>query len=330
MKNVFTFLLIFLSTMAMCQLEITQANMPLTGDYVTIAICDNALNPGDAGANQTWDMTWLTESEEQFFDYIQPGSGLLADSFPNANLCGRSWDDSYSYYNVNPTSLTVEGYAIMLAPDSVVSFVYSDKEQIVVLPYAYQDEFLDEFEGVSYIPGFGGLPFDGSLDFEADGYGTLILPTGTYENVVRYHFYREQVNYVGGIPSITQTKEQWAWVSTEYRFWLLLMEETYDGFSTDDLIWYDKDPYPATTGIQDNQTAQNFAFPNPVRQGNTLHIDWESNEIADVSLINMDGKVLKNETISLNSGSNSFGRMDVPAGIYFMKITTDEKVYTQK
>jgi hypothetical protein len=279
---------------------------------------------------QTWDMSGLTESEEQSFTYILPSAGIEPDSFPNATLCGVSWQDDYSNYSVSPTALSVEGYAVTINPNDTSIIVYDDPEQIIQLPYTYNDSFLDNFSGVSYIPGFGAFPFDGYLDFEADGYGTLILPTGTYNNVVRYHFYREQTNYFGGFPAGTTTKDQWAWVSPDYRFWLLLMEEVFDGISTTPLIWYDKNPYEASTAIGSNNSNTISVYPNPFRAGQQINIMWGKNEPAQVSLIRMDGRVVEKKHIDMAYGPNPIDFTTANPGLYVIKIETNGSFITQK
>jgi hypothetical protein len=330
MKNSLTILFILLTVMVAAQPEITQSNMPQLGDHVVIAICSNSLDPGEPGAGQTWDMSSLIESEEQFFDYVLPSEGILADSFPNANLCAVSWLNDYSYYNVSSDALTVEGHVVTIDPSDTSVMVYNNTEQILTLPYTYNSTFSDNFEGTLSVTGFSGLTFDGSLDFEADGYGTLILPGETYQNVVRYHFYREQVNYLNGFPALTQTKEQWAWVSSDYRFWLLLMEENFDGFATNTLIWYDKNPYPSSTGYSSNLSVANLIFPNPLKAGQNLKINWDRNEAAEVSVCHLDGRLAYYEKMNLVNGSNNSRCAELRPGTYVLKINTAQSIVTQK
>ncbi len=330
MKPTLTFLLICVASWGFSQPTITQSNIPLIGDNVTIAICSDPLNEGSSGVNQTWDFSGLTESEEQSFIYVDPGTTPKADSFPDANLCGISWDGSYSYYKVSPNALEAVGYVTPVPPTDTAMIVFDDFEQIVQFPYTYNDNFLDVFDGTNYVPGFGGLDFDGDIDFEADGYGTLILPTGTYNNVVRYHFFREQTNYVSGFPSNTQTKEQWAWVSADYRFWLLLMEENFDGFATTELIWYDKNPLSLVTGLHTEETSGISVYPNPVADEGNINLTWKQNEDATVSIYSMEGKLVFETNNNLISGVNPIKISSLVPGTYLLKIHSATEVYNQR
>jgi len=310
--------------------EITHSNIPQEGDQVIIAICSDSIDPGPDGTNQTWDMSGLTEVEEQYFTYIPPTEGILADSFPGANLCAVSWLDDYSYYHVSDDALTVKGYVVTQDPSDTSVVIYNNTEQFLSLPYSYTTSFTDVFDGDLYIPGFTGLTFEGTLDFEADGYGTLILPNATYYNVVRYHFFQEQTNYFNGIPAVTSTKEQWAWVSSDYRFWLLLMEEVFDGFSTSPLIWYDKNPYPVTTGYSTYKMKENIVYPNPLKIGQVVKINWDADEMAEVSLHRPDGSLLHLETLYLSPGPIYYNCPVLGAGLYILKIGTQHRYVTQK
>jgi len=209
---------------------------------VTVGLVPGVPAPGNEGANETWDMSGLAENEEQFFDFVDPATTAWGDEFPDATLCGLGWLDSYTYYNTTGGALTVEGHVIIARGDTVKT-IFDDTEQIVTLPYTHGTTFIDTFDGEFHVDPLI-VPFSGTLDSEADGYGTLILPNATYNNVARYHFFREQTN---GTSQPTQTKEQWAWVLADRRFWLLLMETNFDGFSYNHQIWYDKNPSPTPT-----------------------------------------------------------------------------------
>jgi len=215
---------------AWAQPVIDVQNMPMLGDITTIGLCDDIVDAASLnaanGAMVTWDFSGLHESSEEQFTFVDPATTPWAADFPNSNLCGVSWENGHSYYIVDGTALRTEGNALVIPgtppEDTAKILMASDPEQIIELPYTFGDGFTDNFSGTFQAGVFAGT-LAGSIDQSVDGYGTLILPNATYTNVVRYHFNRVQVNTVLGNTS-TQTKEQWAWVSPDHRFWLLLME----------------------------------------------------------------------------------------------------------
>jgi hypothetical protein len=293
------------------------------GDETVIAICDNVVEPGPAGVNQTWDMTHLVESEEQSFEYVDPEDTPWGEDFSDATICGISWDNSFSYYEITPQGVSVIGYAGYLDEEEEDYFKmsFTEAEHMIPFPFEYQDVHTDDFAGSFEVMGFTGS-FTGDLDFEVDGYGTLILPNGTFHNVVRYRFFRTQTNVVGGQPS-TQTKEQWGWMSPEFSFWLMIMEVTNDGFSDSHLVWYAKNPKPVNTA--NIETIEVNVFPNPHSISGNLQLDWNKQESAEVILSSMDGRTVYTSKMELHEGSNNISLLNanLSTGLYMLSIQTE-------
>lgn len=330
MKSIFTLLTILIAFSVNAQPNITVNNLPQWGDTTIISICSDTVNPGSPGAMITWDMSHLTEDQQQYFLFYDPAMAPVHDSFPGADLAGESWEFSYSFYNTSATSLSVRGYTFPSSTDTIIE-IYDDLQDIARFPLTYNSIFTDTFSGTSYIPMVGPIAFDGTLDFEADGYGTLILPNGTYNNVVRYHFIAQRTNYIGGFPSGTQTKEQWGWISEDHRFWLLLMEiNTVSGFSNS-LVWYDKDPYNnLSIGIESANSKDIGVYPNPLRSGEKLKIKWQGNEWAVVQIFDASGRIVRSEERMMNVGLNTVDTGTNVAGVYFLRISSEAEVFTNR
>lgn len=281
-------------------------NLPQTGDVVTIGRCsdliDGAALDASAGAMQTWDFSDLTEFSEEQFIFVDPASTPWTADNPNSNLCGISWDDAYTYYILSASTLEQEGNTIIIPgipPEDTAKFLFnSDTERIIELPYTFGDAFVDDFSGTYSAMGFVGT-FDGQIDLEVDGYGTLILPNATYPNAVRYHFDRTQNNTIFGNTNQT-SKEQWAWVSSDHRFWLLLMEINYDGFSTSQQVWYDKNPALAgPNAVLDATSTAPSVFPDPVEAGSYAYVSGLANG-QRIDLFDATGRIIR----TVPSGSN--------------------------
>jgi hypothetical protein len=309
-------------------------NLNLIGDQTTIAICGlDAVNPGSAGSDVTWDMSNLIETEEQSFTYVDPQDTPWGYQFPTANICGINWQNEHSYYRFDENGITTVGYAgltTIVDPTDTFKIVFGDDENFIPIPFEYNDMHQDDFDGISYAFGFE-VPFTGDVDFEVDGEGTLILPTGTYENVVRYHFNRTQVNGMGP-GTTTQTKEQWGWMSSDHRFWLMIQEITNDGFSDSELIWYDKNPLPAIpTGIENQTITQLELFPNPASVGESIYLNWPENETAQLIISDITGKQILSEQTVLQQGQNI---IQIPnnaqSGIYILKLISSYGQYNSK
>lgn len=330
---------IFISILAVVSTALTFAQSPvitvdnvyLIGDEVPISICNEGVEPGASGENITWDMGYLTEQEERSFSFVAPEDTPWDYQFTESNLCGVSWDDSHSFYQVGASGLRVDGYTSYSneAQTDTVKIIMSDAEELIPLPLEFGDTQFDEFAGISEAAGFT-IPYDGDINFEADGYGTLILPNGTYENVVRYHFTREQNNTFMGITT-TQTKEQWGWMSADYRFWLLLMEVNDDGFSEQELVWYAKNPIAVSLSIQDLTRQDLDIFPNPTKLGTDVILNMEFAAIATVQWYDVTGRMIHQSRKFLNEGQNTLSTSELDrAGIYILNLTHDGVQHSTK
>jgi len=81
------------------------------------------------------------------------------------------------------------------------------------------------------------------------------------------------------------------------------------------------------TGLQDLSATKLFnLYPNPAQ--NILFVNFESEGSGKLVLIDMQGKILKEET--LYSGLQNVDVSNIPNGIYILKIQSDKEVYTEK
>ncbi len=326
MKTFISILALVSTVLAFAQSPvITVNNVYLIGDEVPISICNEGVEQGASGENITWDMSNLTELEEQSFSFVAPEDTPWDYQFTESNLCGVSWDDSHSFYQVGASGLRVDGYTSYSdeAQTDTVKIIMADAEELIPLPLEFGDTQLDQFSGTTFAAGFT-IPFDGEIEFEADGFGTLILPNGSYENVVRYHFTREQVNTVMGI-STTQTKEQWGWMSADYRFWLLLMEINDDGFSEQELVWYAKNPIPVSLSAHDLSRKGLDIFPNPAQLGTEVAVNMEYAVNATVQWYDITGRKIHQSSQFLNEGQNTLSTSEIDlAGVYILNLALDD------
>jgi len=318
----------FISVWAFAQSPvITHENVYLIGDQSQIAWCSNEAEPGDAGTDITWDFSNLNEVEEQVFNYVEPETTIFGYQFPEATLCGIGTDNYHSFYRVSDNHLIVEGYAgYEEGSTDTLKILYTDVEELIPIPFEFGDTHFDTFEGVNQALGFE-VNFEGEIDLEVDGYGTLILPTGTFENVVRYHFNRTQENTVLGITT-TVTKEQWGWMSVDHRFWLCLMEINNDGFGEEDIVWYAKNPLVLSN--ENLEVNEIKVFPNP-SGGNEIYFNSNFQGIANVQIFSLDGKLIDNSNKFVSLGINEISpAKHLSSGLYTLSITNENRRFVAK
>ncbi len=85
-----------------------------------------------------------------------------------------------------------------------------------------------------------------------------------------------------------------------------------------------------TTGINDILSGENVAvYPNPV--SNELNISLPSNgKTTEVSIYNVIGEIVFTESIIANGSASRFDISNLDAGVYIVKLATDESEYSTK
>ena len=189
---------------------ITQQEMATTTQGVyTLAFysySENILDPGDAGENMVWDFS-DQQDPQAVLDQITeacPGNENC-NQFPDANRINYFEDEkSYTYLSIgNNEYRTIGAYSLEDGRN-----VYNNEEIICKFPDAFGETFDDEYQ-TSFDSSSGGNT-NGAVSVEVDGYGTLITPAGTFNNVLRIKRLRTVLN--PDIPGFVVNSEEYEWI----------------------------------------------------------------------------------------------------------------------
>ena len=141
--------------------------------------------PGASGSGQTWDMSGLTTDSIMDVSLVEPMTTPAGASFPTATVAEVS-DGSTVYFRVGSDGVHMLGYEA-----EGDAMVYSDEGRYLLFPCTYQTDWSDTYEGSFTSEGIT-IEQSGNITGEVDGYGTLILPGATYNDVLRVHWVQEQ------------------------------------------------------------------------------------------------------------------------------------------
>ncbi|MEN0005507.1 MAG: hypothetical protein AAF798_15255 [Bacteroidota bacterium] len=163
---------------------------PTLGDQYDVKAYDSTnidFSEGPAGANQTWDFSQLEPMRlfDLTFQILSPEEGVQSEDFPNADfvwfLDGLGL---YSYYAINGNNIELIGSILGNAGAGNIKTTYSDTEDGLQFPlsfgtsYMYTSAFQTEIFNIS-------TPGSREGEVTVDGYGTIITPINTYNNVLR-------------------------------------------------------------------------------------------------------------------------------------------------
>lgn len=186
-------LLLLFPLAATAQPILEYANVDLMGKTYPLHLVTDpgTSDPNPDGPNQTWDFSSATlDLNAATCSFVDPGATPYGASYPTANLAQSVTylgTTAYNYFNLVPARLD------MLAEDvgSGDETIYTDPKTPLEFPFSYPNYFIDYFtyDGTNY-----------SVSRAYMGYGTVILPTGTYTNVVKMASTSGAINFFRSNP----------------------------------------------------------------------------------------------------------------------------------
>jgi len=346
MKKFFTLatLMICLFGISFAQPTFNQSDWLAIGDMVSTADCDTAgVQAGPSGANQTWDFsTLVVGSMSPASSIVAPSSTPYPSTYPTADMVYYQDDgfgsEVFTYMDVTSSEATLVGQAIDTNNVNFYQISYPNTYKIVGFPTTYNTTWNDTYlRNIPLVttPFLMELRTYGSLDFTADGYGTLILPSGTYTNVLRtkiVHNATDSLVYTP--PSIpaslsgTSSYTSYDWYGPDMKSALLSIQ--FSSNTQNSTTTYDKSVMigNVSTGIQDqvNLVFGNMVlYPNPAKGAFSIKTDKSTSGIS-VSLVDLQGRTVR----SYGAMQNSFDISDVTPGFYLVKVSKSGAVMNIK
>ena len=324
MKRVSTLIVMLGFSLAGYSQPVISNLAPNFGDHMTYKQSDTAPDPGPAGANITWDFSnEVIQNYTAEYSVEHPEDVSGSDMFPNATMVwvvdiGVGVLNSFmsfqnnaftEYGNNSEFSGTTSGKQYT---DPLVHFTY---------PLEYQNTDSDDYAGnVFGITGTNN--FTGSVIYEVDGYGTIITPFGTYDNVLRIT--ANSVELLGTLgftttDSITET----SWYSPDVPVPVMVITSEHSS-----LFGIPMDSSKTTTALsefngassslggENNRTTFSI-FPNPASDYIQIAFDAKGSNTSVLRLADNTGRVIKNERIDPNEKVDISG---LKPGIYIASL----------
>lgn len=324
MKKIITLLLVITSINCFAQPTISSSVAGEVGDEFSFTIVNTTdFDPGPAGENVTWDFSGIaTSGTASNYTLITAEATGQAGTFPGANTASDYGSDTYAFFKISPSEYSIYG---VYTPVTVIS--YSDPEEIVVFPLTYgttnEDDLYSEF--------FSGIETirSGSNELLGDGYGTLILPSGTYTNVLRMKLQEDYSDEGVDFPiTIEYNFESYYWFKEGVKGPLFQYnyQEVVSGIPTVNES-YQINNNMEEVAIQSNLTSSDVKlFPNPASEVLNLYasngIQLHKAEIVDIA-----GRLVFAENLS--GQNNVLNIQDLLAGVYIIKLTSSAGVLVE-
>lgn len=241
------------------------------------------VEPGPAGANQTWNF----ESLDGYGFYegigdvcVTVASTPFADSAgaSSANICTKNIGDEdsgpFQYYNQNNN--VQELLAMGFVGDGNSNYTnYRDILTAVEYPFAFGDDFNDTWISWSFNIGMGFhfMADTATATTEADAWGTITTPLGTYHNALRMKRTTTHTIWFRWIDggdwnsSGTNTDIDYVWYVPGIKVPVMIISEM-EGFEDYAVRYLDDYNFPVSIE-EDNETTFEL-FPNPATDRLTI------------------------------------------------------------
>lgn len=255
-------LFLFLSTVAfssvIAQPTLTaNANIGTAGNDVFMYE-GTATTPGVPGPNATWNFSTIGQANNSTTHWKSCAQVGDCSTYPGTTVVAQRTIGT-TYY-IGNTNLSVKGEIV-----SGIPIVYSNPKDVLHFPFAYGTSFTDAYQATFTTSG-NPVYRNGSNYVEADGYGTLMIPSGSFTNVLRLHStdtYQDSAIISGIAFTTNYVVESYYWYSPAFRDYLMLYTTTtVNGNPTVDKVYY---TLQQATGVQTiNELVSNIqVFPNP-------------------------------------------------------------------
>ena len=296
---------------------------PSIGSTVSNVTNGGGFSQGAAGANQTWDLSTIGNTGNSTTSFVSVGSVPTGALFPSASIAATS-SGSTVFYKFTANEFQNVGMSI-----STINFIYSDPEVYLRFPMTMGSTYTDHFK-CSFTSGSTFIR-EGNTTVTADGYGTVMTPNGTYNNVLRVHIQQEYTDSTDGFVIPYLVHIYW-WIKEGVKSPLAYVNT----IESNGTITNNGGYLTGNVGIFDQSEVFNSIELYPVPATNELNVALNSDKYqkSQFKITNSLGQaVIEQKNYAIQAGNNLYN-IDIAQlleGVYFLQIILDNgSVETKK
>lgn len=224
MKKQLLFATLIFSSASFAQNELNYSNEPAIGESRTMYEIDPLTDAqaSNTGTGVTWDFSQIAavSATPRTIQVIDATTSPDAASYPTSTKAYDAGSTLLNYFNSSAASRISQGFIYNEASFGIVQAVFdTDEQTLMTYPFAYGDNFSDNFSGsLSYnFNGPQNTTCSGVSHASIDGTGTLLLPLSTsLSNVLRLKLVDTVTTQVEVIPGLPMDIE---FIRTQYEYY---------------------------------------------------------------------------------------------------------------
>jgi hypothetical protein len=270
---------------------------------------------------------------------------FIAD-FPDANLVSSSFNAGFSVYSYS--KINAEKWEELGTAASLFKKTYTNPKTTLTFPFTFNSSVSDDYEGIEEL-GISSIVthFNGISTTTADAYGSVMLPGGSFDDVLRLKLVTKNTDStdLGAniIEKLVVTTTTYIWYSPEYHSPLCsqsssegiqialvpgLAPDTAQLQFPDDFSW---DPAAIVSAIKSIERIDFTISPNPFTDYLDIRIDLEDSGSFMLDIIGLDGKRVYSEKVESATGVFRHRlQPDLPSGQYFLRLKGENSAGFQK
>lgn len=336
---------------AMAQPTVTSNALVTLGEAEStqqLQVSPSDFDPGNTGANQTWDYSAIAEDiNECFYEALDASLSEFADSFPNSNvyfICisedqNGEEVENHTFYMQDGNSLFLEGNVSLSISDpdfDTIFLIYSDLQKVMEFPYTLGSNYSDDYAGrLITITGDQTIlvDLDGTITSSADAYGQIKTKAGTFENALRVN--REEVtsNTLPAFPLPTTNEvSRYTWMSPSENYLIFNMERTVSKdflgntvATTYSGLYKKGEPVIASNSSAEIDVHHINYYPNPTKDIVHLQLQMDYQGLVRVELMDISGSLLDHVQMQVAANQRVVSNFDLrthPKGTYIAVFKT--------
>jgi hypothetical protein len=326
-KKLTTLLMAILPTILSAQPVISNSESFTLGTILIFQNCNaTGVLAGDSGASQTWNFSTLDTLGGTSVEWmVSPDSTTHGGLFPTTDLVEKYSNGTFVYVNSSADSSLLSGYVDTVNNEIIK---YSDPVLFALRPITYgtiaTKNYSDSFFSSSY--NYYG---QGTATINGDGYGTLILPNGTYNNVLRIKITETESDtaYPSGVVSVT-TIISWVWFDGIHTSALLKIDSTHSGTFITKSVEYLSSETSAGIEVLNKETGISI-YPNPASTILNIHQTQSTQSIKQLIITDILGNEVYKEILP-SIVNYPLSIVNWNPGIYFYEIRSNNDISRDK
>ncbi len=297
------------------------------GDSYNYTPCDTVgVNPGPSGTGQTWNFSTLNvNGTPATSSYVAPSSTPYAASFPTSTVANGA-SGNYYFYQGNATGIFIVGLG---TPSYIMT--YSNTDQLMSFPFAYGNSFSDTHAASYTFASYTGTR-SGSTTVNADGAGTLVLPSGSYATVRLKTIQVDNDSLL--TTGVNTTSTVYSWFSATQKFPLMQIQfiSQTNGMSvTNTKVVYVNSNVVGVNTI--SMLTGLELFPNPASDALNVVATLEQASAVTITLVDISGRTVLAQSYDVQPAGEfrtALNVADLAPGMYSLLIRAGGSESVQK